>query len=212
MSTHIAQRRPMGALGRMGMVAGLHAAALYLIATSLGMVPPLIVADPPSATLLEPEAMPSDESPPIPQPRDFAPPLTVPPPDDLVIDSADPPPDAIFGEISNDPPLQPEIMPATQGPVLVGVRPDPRRPLSQPAYPPSDVRQGREGSAEIEIYVMPDGRIGDARVLKSTGSPTLDQSALDEAKRRWRMLPATRDGVPYAQWHRLRVVFNLKDR
>jgi protein TonB len=211
MNTQVEGRRPAGALGRMGVVAGLHVAALYLIASSLGIVPPLIV-EPPTATLLEPETMPPDETPPIPQPRDFeTPPLAVPPPDEFIIDSAEPPPDAIFGEISDDPP-RPEIIPATQGPVLVGVRPDPRRPLTQPAYPPSDVRQGKQGSAEIEIYVLPDGRIGDARLLKSTGSPTLDQSAVDEAKRKWRMLPATRDGVPYAQWHRLRVVFNLRDR
>jgi protein TonB len=103
-------------------------------------------------------------------------------------------------------------VPPTPGPVIVGVRQDPRRPLTKPAYPASDVRQGNEGKVELEIYVTPDGRIADARVLKSTGSPTLDQSAVDEAKRRWRMLPATRDGVPYAQWHRLVVAFNLADR
>jgi hypothetical protein len=40
----------------------------------------------------------------------------------------------------------------------------------------------------------------------------LDQSAVDEAKRRWRLQPATRDGVPFAQWHKLRVVFELRNR
>jgi hypothetical protein len=35
---------------------------------------------------------------------------------------------------------------------------------------------------------------------------------MEEARRKWRLLPAMRDGEPYAQWHRLRVVFNLKDR
>jgi TonB family protein len=49
-------------------------------------------------------------------------------------------------------------------------------------------------------------------VLRSTGFPALDQSAMAEAKKRWRMLPATRDGVPFAQWHRLRVVFKLENR
>ena len=62
------------------------------------------------------------------------------------------------------------------------------------------------------MYVLPNGRIGDVRVLKSAGSPTLDQSAVDEAKRRWRMLPATRDGEAYAQWHRLKVTFSLRNR
>ncbi len=36
MSTHTAERRPLGALGRMGVVAALHVGLLYMIANSLG--------------------------------------------------------------------------------------------------------------------------------------------------------------------------------
>ncbi len=71
---------------------------------------------------------------------------------------------------------------------------------------------GNQGSVDIEIYVLPNGRVGDARVLRSSGFERMDQSALEEARRRWRMLPATRDGEPFAQWHRLRVVFKLKNQ
>ncbi len=94
-------------------------------------------------------------------------------------------------------------------PLIVGVQVDSRRPLSQPPYPPSEIRAGNAGTADIEVYVMPNGRVSDARIVKSTGFPALDQSALDEAKRKWRLTPATRDGVPFAQWHRLRVTFKL---
>ena len=96
-------------------------------------------------------------------------------------------------------------------PDIVSVRADPRHPLTQPMYPPTDQRLGNQGSVDIEIYVLPNGRVGDARVLRSSGFERLDQSALDEARRRWRMLPATRDGEPVAQWHSLRVVFKLKN-
>jgi protein TonB len=120
--------------------------------------------------------------------------------------------DTIGARASDDARPVPDFFPPTAAPVLVGVRPDTRHPLTQPMYPAIDVRQGNEGSVELEIYVLPNGRVGDARVLKSTGSATLDQSAIEEAKRRWRMAPATQDGVPVAQWHRLRVVFNLRDR
>jgi protein TonB len=65
---------------------------------------------------------------------------------------------------------------------------------------------------DVEIYVMPDGRVGDARIVKSSGFERLDQVTLDEARRSWRMLPATRNGEPFAQWHRLRVVFKLTTR
>ena len=63
---------------------------------------------------------------------------------------------------------------------------------------------------DIEIYVLPNGRVGDARIVKSSGFERLDRSALDEASRNWRLMPATRDGVPFAQWYRLRVIFKLE--
>ena len=74
------------------------------------------------------------------------------------------------------------------------------------------IRAGNTGTADIEVYVLPNGRVGDARIVKSTGFEALDRSALEEAKRKWRLAPATRDGVPFAQWHRLRVTFRLNQQ
>jgi protein TonB len=123
--------------------------------------------------------------------------------DDTVID---PPPGVIIGGdegIGGSGAVEPQI---------VRVRADPKHPLSQPPYPPTDRREGNKGSVDVEIYVMPDGRVGDARIVKSSGFERLDQVTLDEARRSWRMLPATRNGEPFAQWHRLRVVFKLTTR
>jgi periplasmic protein TonB len=209
MNAQTVERRPLGALGRMGMVAGVHAAALYLIATSLGIVPPLIEAEPPPFVIAQSPQPPPPDPPPTFEPRNTAPPLTAPVPVVLPDDAFSE--DAPFVEFTDDPPVVPPIVPPRDV-QMVGVRADARFPLTRPPYPQKDVREGNEGSVELEVYVMPNGRIGDVRVLKSTGSPTLDQSAVDEAKRRWRMLPAMRDGEAYAQWHRLRVVFDLKDR
>jgi protein TonB len=97
-------------------------------------------------------------------------------------------------------------------PAIVNVRADPRHPFSQPPYPPTDRREGNQGSVDVEIYVLANGRVGDARIVKSSGFERLDQVTLEEARRSWRMLPATRDGEPFAQWHRLRVVFKLKSQ
>ena len=127
-------------------------------------------------------------------------------PPDLEFESPDvitgPPPDVIERHVQTG-------GSAVVQPLIVGVQVDSRRPLSQPPYPPSEIRAGNTGTADIEVYVLPNGRVGDARIVKSTGFPALDQSALDEAKRKWRLTPATRDGVPFAQWHRLRVTFKL---
>jgi protein TonB len=121
--------------------------------------------------------------------------------------------------VETPPPISPPVAPidrptdprgsAEPVPLIEGVRLDPRRPLTQPAYPAPDIRAGNEGNADIEVYVLPNGRVGDARIVRSTGHPRLDQAAIEEAKKSWRLIPATRDGVAFAQWHRLRVVFRL---
>jgi protein TonB len=207
MTTGTAERRPLGTLGRISLVAALHAGLLLVIANSLGLVPPLAVPHT-TATVINEERPDEDV---IPQPEpDFTPrrdSLVVPEPDqvplvfeqDVIIG---PPPD--FGEV--DPPRGGT---AVTEALVVGVRQDRRFPLSQPPYPPSEIRAGHTGTADIEVYVLPNGRVGDARIVKTTGYDALDRSALEEAKRKWRLVPATRDGVPFAQWHRLRVVFKL---
>jgi periplasmic protein TonB len=210
MNMRVVERRPMGALGRMGVVAGLHVAVVYLVATGLGIVPKLEIPEPIEGSFIE-EQEPIDEAPPVPVPHipDRVP-VPMPEPEAPPLDRSEAN-DAILAEVIPDPvPMPPSEQPLQ--PRLVGVQTDARYPLTQPAYPPTDIRQGNEGSVELEVYVLPNGRVGDARVVKSAGSRTLDQSALDEARRKWRLKPATRDGVPQAQWHRLRVVFELKNR
>jgi protein TonB len=133
---------------------------------------------------------------------------------DSLVTPDEPPPlafesdDVITGPPPDDvrPQQPPDII---AGPPVTAVRLDSRFPLTQPPYPPRDIREGNTGTADIEIYVLPNGRVGDARIVRSTGFEGLDRSALAEAKRAWRLVPATRDGVPIAQWHRLRVVFKL---
>lgn len=210
MSTHTAERRPLGAIGRMGVVAALHVGLLYMIANSLGMVP-AILDNKTVATIIDEAPAPDEEIPP-PDEREFIPRTdTVMVPEqtfDLEFESPDvitgPPPEVLE---RRDPPGS-----AVPQPVIVRARPDSRYPLSQPPYPPADVRAGNTGTAEIEVYVLASGRVGDARIVKSTGYETLDRSALDEAKRKWRLAPATRDGEPFAQWHRLLVTFKLNQQ
>jgi protein TonB len=191
----------------MGMVAALHVCALFVIARSMGI-----------------GTKPADEGPMIVPRIDDPVPIVEPPPpiDDsrfiqreITVTPLEPPPPLTYepDTITNLPPEEGPVTPPTgetfQGPVMVGVRPDARYPLSQPAYPPQVIREGKTGSADVEVYVLPSGRVGDARIVRSSGVESLDQSTLTEAKRNWRLMPATRDGVPIAQWHRLRVTFKL---
>jgi protein TonB len=208
MATHTAGR-PLGALGRMSLVAAIHAAVLLAIMRSLGIGS--APAAPPDDLITEIyKETPRDELPPpptVPVVRNDTVVLPDVPIDTLQYESQDVittlPPDYVEPPPGGSAVVQPEI---------IGVRPDPRNPLSKPPYSARMIREGNQGTIEIEVYVQPNGRVSDARVAKSTGFEELDLAAMAEAKRNWRLLPATRDGVPVAQWHRLRVTFKLNER
>ena len=88
---------------------------------------------------------------------------------------------------------------------------DPRRPLTQPEYPPSSRRAGEAGTVILEVYVLENGRVGDARVKQSSGFPSLDEAAVREVKRSWRLVPGTENGKPVPMWGQFAVTFKLTD-
>jgi protein TonB len=204
-----AEKRPLGALGRMSFVVGMHVALLFVLARSFNLVP-TTVFDKGVGVVID-ETTPPEVPPPPPDPQFERHEVVLVPRETPIDTESDP-------ERTITEPQRPErSVEGTGGsaevvPVVVNVRQDPRRPLTQPPYPPFDQRMGNEGSVDIEIYVLPNGRVGDARVIRSSGFDRMDQSALDEARRRWRLQPATRDGEPFAQWHRLRVTFQLRNQ
>ena len=65
-----------------------------------------------------------------------------------------------------------------------------------PPYPLVARRLGMEGVVLLEVVVAPDGRAADVRIVRSSGHPALDESALATVRDRWRFVPAHRDGVP----------------
>jgi protein TonB len=88
---------------------------------------------------------------------------------------------------------------------------DPRRPLSQPEYPPSSRRAGEAGTVILEVYVLENGRVGEAKVKQSSGYPRLDEAAVREVKRSWRLVPGTENGKPVPMWGQFAVTFKLTD-
>lgn len=95
-------------------------------------------------------------------------------------------------------------------PVLVEPRIDSRRGLSEPYYPPASIRAGDEGTVLLSLYILPDGRVGDVKLDRSSGHPKLDESALREA-RKWRFVPGTRDGAAFAMWKQVPITFRLNN-
>jgi periplasmic protein TonB len=94
-------------------------------------------------------------------------------------------------------------------PVITRARVDPKHPLTQPSYPPQSRRMGENGSVELLLYVLPNGRVGEARITRSSGFPRLDEAAVREAKRSWRLLPNEENGAAVAGWNSIVITFKL---
>jgi len=93
-------------------------------------------------------------------------------------------------------------------PVVVAPRIDSRRALSEPYYPSSEIRLGHEGTVVLSLHILADGRVGEVKLVTSSGFEKLDDSAMREAKR-WRFIPGTSDGSPLAMWKQVPITFRL---
>ena len=107
--------------------------------------------------------------------------------------------DAAPVQLSAPPPAPVRIGPGIQAPVkLFEV---------QPIYPPIARQAHVTGLVIIEAVIGTDGRVTDARVLRS--APLLDEAAL-AAVRQWRYRPTLLGGVPVAVVLTVTVNFTLK--
>jgi protein TonB len=81
----------------------------------------------------------------------------------------------------------------SQPPVRVGAIAPPQKIKDvKPIYPPEAQRANVQGVIVVELTIGPDGRVTDARILRSI--PLLDQAALD-AVRQWEYTPVLLNGV-----------------
>lgn len=74
--------------------------------------------------------------------------------------------------------------------------------LSNPApvYPAVSRRLGEQGRVLFDVYILPDGSVGEIRLKRSSGFARLDEAAL-EAVRQWRYVPAKRGDQPIPFWY-----------
>ncbi len=111
--------------------------------------------------------------------------------------------------------------PAPPAPAEEG-EPEPERPLvippridaSQldnpaPVYPTRSRQMREQGRVLLDVYILPDGSVGEIRLRESSGFPRLDRSAL-EAVKGWRYVPAMRGGVAIPYWYVQPVNFTLR--
>lgn len=188
----------------------LHLGMFYVLASGMSHRIVEVVLGPIETRLIE-EAPKLDEPPPPPPPKIETPPPFVPPPDVSIVIPADAAPTTAIRQTTNVAPVaQPPPTPVAKAPGTPP-RSDPRRPLTQPEYPPSSRRAGEAGTVILEVYVNANGRAEDVRVKKSSGFPKLDDAAIREVKRSWRLVPGTEDGKPVPMWGQFAVTFKLTD-
>jgi periplasmic protein TonB len=154
----------------------------------------------------------TDEPPPPPPPKIETPPPFVPPPEIAIELPAEQTQSTAIQAVTTQRPVAAPPPVAQPAPVpRTAPRSDPRRPLSQPEYPPSSRRAGEAGTVILEVLVLENGRVGDARVKQSSGYPRLDEAAVREVKRSWRLVPGTENGKPVQMWGQFAVTFKLTD-
>ena len=98
---------------------------------------------------------------------------------------------------------------ATWRPELRSSLAKPKLTNRPPAYPTQARRKGWEGKVVLEISVLSSGRVDEIAVQESSGHSILDTAAL-RTVRRWRFVPAHRDGEYINSTVRLPVIFQLQ--
>ncbi|HEY1058233.1 MAG TPA: energy transducer TonB [Limnobacter sp.] len=77
-----------------------------------------------------------------------------------------------------------------------------------PAYPALSRRLGEQGRVLVDVYILPDGSVGDLKLNKSSGFARLDDAAMTAVKK-WKYVPAKRGNQPIAFWYVQPVSFVL---
>lgn len=192
-------------------IVALHVGMFWLLNSGLSHQIIDVVLGPIETRMIE-EAPNTEEPPPPPPPKIETPPPFVPPPEVSIDIPAETTNTTAIRTVTSERPVTPPPPVAQPAPVKrTAPRSDTRRPLSQPEYPPSSRRAGEAGTVILEVYVLENGRVGEARVKTSSGFPRLDEAAVREVKRSWRLVPGTENGKPVPMWGQFAVTFKLTD-
>ena len=192
------------------LIVALHLFMYYVLNSGLSQHLVDVVLGPIETRMIE-EAPKTDEPPPPPPPKIETPPPFVPPPEVAIELPAETSSTAIQTVTNVRPTAPPPPVPQAAAVPRTAPKSDSRRPLSQPEYPPSSRRAGEAGTVILEVYVLENGRVGEARVKQSSGFPRLDEAAVREVKRSWRLVPGTENGKPVPMWGQFAVTFKLTD-
>ncbi len=81
---------------------------------------------------------------------------------------------------------------------------------AKPEWPKESLRKGEQGPVTLAFRIEPDGSVGDAQIVKSSGYPALDTAARDGIMR-CKFKPAMVEGKAEAAWMKMQYVWTLED-
>jgi protein TonB len=79
----------------------------------------------------------------------------------------------------------------------------------KPPYPRIARRKGYEGVVLLKVEILPNGRVGELLLKRSSGHHILDKSALKTVQK-WKFIPAKRGKNPIRMWAEIPIKFKLK--
>ncbi len=79
----------------------------------------------------------------------------------------------------------------------------------KPIYPKEARRKGYEGEVILRVEVLPNGRVGQIDIKKSSGFELLDRSAHATVKQ-WKFVPAKKGEAPIPLWVNIPIKFQLQ--
>ncbi|OYY90161.1 MAG: energy transducer TonB [Sphingomonas sp. 28-66-16] len=164
-----------------------------------------------------PPPPPPDEPPPPPPDQPLTPPPVVSPPP--IVRNPNPPvvqiqtqatPPPVYTPIPTAPPAPPPAPPPPRVNQAAGAKGNPADWITTDDYPPSALREEKEGTTSITWTINTQGRVENCRVTGSSGSSDLDEAACRAITRRGRYTPAKdQDGNPIATSQSRRVVWKI---
>jgi protein TonB len=191
----------------------IHVLFFWVLASGLGAKIVEVVIAPVQTKIIE--DTPDEDKPPPPPPEMDQPPPYVPPPDFAIeAPAATGPTTAITNTTTERPtvapvpvakPVEHQVVrtpPSTQG---KGAR------ITQAEYPPSSRRAGEAGTVTLTICVSESGRPTDVKVRQSSGFEKLDEAAVKDVQRNWKLVPGKEDGKPVPMCSDFKVTFKLTD-
>ncbi len=78
----------------------------------------------------------------------------------------------------------------------------------QPTYPMGAQREGLEGRVSVRVLVGIDGRVKAVEAVSFTDQRFLDATR-EQAMKKWRFVPATRNGAPVESWQTMSIRFEM---